>query len=280
MANLEHDPEPVVTPAAEPEPEGVVEVQGQRLVPVAAIEAERKRAREATEQRVRAELEPTVKKAEQADQLAADLAALRPQLDYLNQHPELLRAEPTPQIPSVSDEDAERYAKKHQLYTPTGLDIAAAKSIIAENRREMEHVATQAARQAIEPLQQTTDTQASRQNFLWAVTQKAADGSALVEPKALAQLWSTFPAHLTANPDVARVILKAAIGESVMSGTPSIQPPEREPTFTESPGGARPGTYRMSDLERSVAKTAGLTEKQFEARAKTYKPDSVNVLGE
>ena len=278
MPNLE-DPTPIPVSTDDSEPDGVVEVQGQRLVPVAAIEAERKRARESTEQRLRTEFEPTAKKAEQADQLAADLAALRPQLDYLNQHPELLRAEQTPQIPSVSDEDAEKYARKHQLYTATGLDVSAAKSIIAENRREMEQVATYAAQQAIEPLKQTTATQASRQNFVWAATQKAADGSALVDPKALSALWSTFPAELTANPEVARVILNAAIGETVRTRTP-IQQLERDPIFTESPGGAQHGGYRMSDLERQVARTSGLSDKQWEARAKTYKPDSVNLLGE
>src|SRR5688572_20224864 len=98
--------EKVVTPepVADPEPEGVVDVQGQKMVPLSALTGERERARTKAEERARAEMEPLKAKAQQADQLAADLAALQPHIDYLNRHPEVLAKQPQADVPSVSDE--------------------------------------------------------------------------------------------------------------------------------------------------------------------------------
>ena len=253
---------------------------------MAALEAERKRARETTEQRLRAEFQPVIEKAARADQLAADLTTLQPQLDYLRQHPEFVQGAQPParaNEPEISNDDAERYARQYELYTPTGLDIARAKRIISDNRTDMARVAKQAADEAdareVAPMRQTTDAQASRQNFLWAANQRRQDGSALVSPEALMKRWKEFPAQLTADPEVARVILDAVIGETVRSGG-GIQPPEREPLYTESPGGSRQPAFQLSEAERRTARTAGLSEKQYTETAKTYQPNAINVLGD
>ena len=277
MAEPEVLPEP--TPTPEPEPEGVIDIQGRKMVPVDALIAARKTAAENAEQKVRAEYEPLKTKAAEADRLAADLAALRPKLDYLARHPELTQEPAKPDVPSVSDEEAEKYARQYELYTPTGLDLTRAKRIIADNRAETRRIATEAAQQAVQPYAQTTATAQSRQNFVWAASQRGADGGPLVDPQHLAQMWAEFPAELSANPEVARVILDAAVGASVRQGK-RPQRAEQEPLYTEVPGGRAPGEYRASDMERKIARNVGMSDKQWTDAAKQYQPDAVNILGD
>ena len=273
------EPEVAPSPVPEPEPEGVIDVQGKKMVPVDALIAERERATKKGEEKARAELEPLKAKAAQADQLAADLQALQPHIAYLQKHPEVMQRPFEPDTPTVSDEEAEKEARDLELYTPTGLDLARAKRIIAKRRAEVSQVATQAAKEAVEPYAQSSFTAAARQNFVWAASQKAPDGAPLVETAALAKLWQSFPPELAANPEVAQVILNAAIGETVRTGK-RPQRPEHEPVFSEVPGGRHPSEYRMSPLEKSVAKVAGLSEEQFAKHAKEYQPNAVNVLGD
>lgn len=274
------DTPPITSPTVDAEPEGVVEVQGQKLVPLAALEAERKRAKETTEAKLRAEMEPFKQKAAEADRLAADLAAIQPHIDYLRQHPEILQRPSSEDRSGVTDDEAERYAREYELYTPQGLDLARAKRIIATHRADMQRVAQEAAQQAVQPVLQTTAVQAARQNFLWAASQKGPDGRPLVDPSVLANQWAKLPPELTANPDVAQWVLRAAIGEATVSGRQAPAAPSQEPTFTEAPGGASRPAYAMSDIERRVARSAGISEKDWTARAQTYQPDSVNVLGD
>jgi hypothetical protein len=276
---MSDDPQ-VETPATtEPEPEGVVEVQGQKMVPVTALTAERERARTKTEEKIRAEYEPIKQKAAERDQLAADLAALQPHIDYLNKHPEFLKAAPKDDVPDVSDDDAERYARQYELYTPNGLDTPRAKRIIADNRAEMSKVARQAAHEAVQPYAQMSSKEAAKSNYLWAAQQQTPDGQPLVDPQELARMWAEFPPELAANPDVARVILEAAVGRAVRSGK-RVSRSESEPLFTEAPGGQRAGDYRITDMERKMARTTGMDEKKWTETAKTYKPDAINILGD
>ena len=275
--------EPTTTPTSlEPEaaPEGVVDIQGAKMVPLGALEAERKRARETTEQRVRSELAPVVKQAEQAQQLQQDIAALRPQLEYLQAHPELLKELPAPPADDITDEQAEKYAKQYELFTATGLDTARAKRIIRDTRSEMMRVAKTVAEETMQPMRQQTATQASRANYVWAASQRDAQGQTLVDHEQLAKMWASFPAELTAQPDVARVVLNAAIGEAIRTRAGGPQPPEAEPIHSESVGGGPAASYRISDIERRVAKAIGIKEADYSKTAKSYQPGEVNVLGD
>lgn len=287
MANPEPNPSPTLEPEPEPEihVDGIVEIQGKKFLPQdqvgATIAAERQRVRKVTEEKVRAELQPTVDKAAQADQLAADLNALQPHLAYLQAHPELLQqGDPAeallPPEQQVSDEEAERFARQYELYTASGLDLARAKRLIRDNRADMTRVAKQVAEDVVKPMRETTAIQASRQNFVWAASQLDADGHPLVKPEELAKLWATFPVELTAQNEIAATILDAAIGR-VRRSTTSITRPDREPLHTETPGRIAP-TYQISDLERRVAQQTGIQEKQWTDRAKQYQRDTINVL--
>ena len=271
--------EPIVdAPGPEPEPEGVVELQGQKVVPLAALTAERERVRTHTEKKIRDELEPFKQRAAAADQLQADLTALQPHIDYLKKHPEVMQQDHEPKVPDVSDDEAEKEARDLELYTPTGLDLGRAKRIIAKRRAETKAAAAEAATAAVQPMLQTNAVQAARQNFVWAASQRDANGNALIDPQYLAEIWAQCPAELTANPEAARTILEAAIGRATVQG----KRPQHgsEPLFTE-PSGGRPGSgYTMSEPERKIAKNVGLSDKQWAESAKSYQPDATNVLGD
>lgn len=278
--------EPVVDPQADPEPEGVIEVEhgGQKIkvAPVGVISAERKRARESTEQKIRAEFEPLRAKAAQADQLQADLQALAPHIDYLNRNPELLAKQPQqPDVPQVPDEEAEKFARDYELYTPngTGLDLNRAKRIIAKQQTAISQAARQAAQEAVQPMVQTTAAAAAKNNFLWAASQKSADGSPLVDAQELLKTWATFPPELAAQPEVAQLILDSVVGRTVRSGR-RPQRAENEPMFSEPAGGGQGVGYQISTPERRLAQNVGLTEKQWADTAKQYRPDDVNILGD
>lgn len=266
-------------PAPDPEPEGVVEREGKKWAPVEALIAERERAARKTEEKLRAEYEPLRAKASQADQLAADMARLQPHIEYLQKHPEVMQQAAQPDVPEVSNDEAEKYARRYELYTPTGLDLTRAKQIIADNRAETRQIAKEAAQQAVAPYAQTTASAQARQNFVWAASQVGPDGAPLVDPQELAQMWADFPAELAANPQVARVILDAAVGASVRTGKRAVRS-SHEPVYTEAPGGQRGGGYQITDVERRLARTAGVKEKDWADSAKTYRPDATNILGD
>lgn len=269
------------------EPEGTVEIelptapgQKQRMAPVSVISAERKRAVEKTEQKLRAELEPYKQKAEQ---LEADLAAVRPHLDYVRQNWDTIQKQQQQQreqTTQITDEEAEAVARDLQLYGTNGLDLAAARRVITRDTGRVERLAKQIAEQTVAPALQATATQQARANFAWAASQKDTQGNPLVDATELAQYWATLPPQLAANAQVAELLLEAAVGRSVRSGK-RPQRTESESVFSEAPGGQRPdGGFRFGERERRIASNVGMTEKQFTEAASRYQPGRTNVLGD
>lgn len=269
-------PDDPVTPPADDddaEPEGVQEVSGRRMVDVSVVAAERKRARESTERKIReTEIAPLKQKADKADALQQALDAIKPQIDQLRQQ----YAPPQPQEPQISDADAEQEARDLQLYKPDStLDVATAKKIIARRRNETQQAATEAARAVAEPLQAETAKTASRQNFAAMCSLKDADGNPLVDPKVLAQEWVTLPADLTQHQQVAETVLNAAIGKMARAGKRPVRTPEREPVYSESPGGRAVNQAVLTEN----AKKLGLTKTDLESSAKTFVPGNVSEIG-
>ena len=273
----------------EPELEGTVEIRpGVKVVPVTAISAERKRVRALTEKKIReTEVDPLREKASLADRLQADLESVRPDLEYLAQHPDLRRAEPEkPAVPVVSDADAETYARRHQLYDKQGeLDKTAAKSILAEHRAETQQIAREAARQATEevtgPVLQQTRSQASADNFRRAIALRDGEGDFVFKDQRAGQIfleeWRKLPASLTANPEVVEVVVNTALGRLAREGG-GRRGLSREPVFSEASGGRPSLAYTLTDLEKKIAGEAGISSKDFEKRAKAYVPGQANSL--
>ena len=271
------------TPTPDPEPEGAIDVdlsgQKQRMVPVSALVAERERVRAAERDKVTKEYEPLRAKADQADRLAADLQTVQPFIQKLRDKPELMKEETSPELAGITDEEAERFARQYELFTPTGVDTNRAKRIIAEQRKEITKVAREAAQEAIRPLAETTSLDKSRQHFMWAAQQRDGSGSPLVDPAILAHEWAKLPAELTAQPQVAEFVLNSAIGVQQRTGKKPPAAPQYEPVFSEPSGGAR-APYQMSPMEQKMAKAQGISEKDWTTRAKDYVPGQVNVLGD
>src|SRR3990167_8539195 len=227
-AGTEADEEPIEAP--------IVETQGRKLVDVSVVASERKRAREKGERAVREkEVAPLQAKAQRADQLEAALAAAKPYIDLVRQHPEWLKpAEPSGPESAVPEAEAAQEARELELYDVTGaLDVARARRIIARRRTEASAAARQAAEQVVAPLQAGTAQAASRQNFVAMAQLSDAAGQPYVDPKTLAEMWAQFPPEPPQHPGVARVLLGGGIGRHRRT----IPRDRSRPTSSEAPGG-------------------------------------------
>lgn len=272
----------------EAEPEGAVDVQGRRMVDVSVLKSVRLSARERAEKALREkELTPLQTELqrlrEEHAQLTGALNESRPYIERLRQRPDLMRdPEPTPEEQKISDQEAETYARRFELYKAgTGeLDTVRAKAIMADHRRETQQIADQAAQKAVQPLANQTAAQQAQANFAYYASQRDADGRPRVDPNLLAQKWNQFPPHITADPRAAMVIFDAAIGEMVRTGKQPPAPPAREPNFTEPSGGRGQQPFRMNDVTRKLAQASGMTEKEMAAGAAKYQPGVPNVIGE
>lgn len=272
-----------VQPDDTAEPEGVVEVQGKRLVDVGILAAERKRVREATERQIREkELTPLQARAQRADELERAIMEVRPHIEYLRSHPEVMEPpKPTSAEDQVSDEEALAEARDLELYEAgTGApDVKRAKRIIARRRGEVTQAARAVAEQVIGPVTQGSAQQASRQNFAVMASQRDADERPLVDAREFANLWAQFPPELTQHPEVGQVLLDAAVGRAARQGK-RVSAPARGPILSESAGG-RPGAgFQQHELERKMAKAAGMSQKAYESGAKEFVPGAINVIGE
>ena len=277
----------VETQTEDPEPEGVVEVDvaaagvKQKMVPVSVLPAERRRIRE-VEVAKRQVIEQKLQQAEQENtrlkQVEADLQAVRPHIEQLQRTQQ--RAGETPEMAAISDEEAKAFALEMELYTATGPDVTRARRIIAKNQKQIREAATAAAREAVAPLAQSAAYNQSAAFLSWALNQRGPDGAALADPDILREVWANTPSHLTQDPVVARDRLEVAIGKTLLAGKKPAAPPQREPMFTESPGGYRERVYEMTPMERTIQQNHGISEKDWTETAKRYVPGRTNRLGE
>jgi hypothetical protein len=77
---------------------------------------------------------------------------------------------------------------------------------------------------------------------------------------------------------VADLLLSASIGDAVRAGKKRVAAPSKEPVFTESPGGQRGTGYTISNIEKKVADSRGISHADWEKAAKTYQPGQPNRL--
>ena len=184
----------------------------------------------------------------------------------------------TPEAAEVPDEDAERFARRYELYTAQGLDLVRAKQMIADNRADMRRVAAEAVEQAITPVRADHAKQGAREQFLRVASRAVHEGN-LDEAgvKTLVERWIQLPPELAADPDVADHVLESVIGAVALARKP-VAARQEPPVFSERSGGERPGPYTMSTLEKRVARGRGISDKDWETTAKTYQPGGPNPL--
>jgi hypothetical protein len=286
------DSPPTVQPQVEDddnaEPEGVVEINGQRMVPASAISAIRKTAKERAANAVRKnELSAVQQQLQQREaelqQLTGALNESRPYIERLRARPELMRdPDPTPEEQKVSDGEAETFARRYELYKAgTGeFDTSRAKGMIADQRREMVKYAQEAAAAAVQPLAKMTAEQRSQHNFVQMANERDEHGRPLIDAQELAKKWNEFPREITADPNAAQVIRDAVLGQMVRTGKRvTSAPPEREPVFSEASGGRGGPGFQMNDVFKKFAHASGMSEKEFKAGATKYQPGTANVIG-
>ena len=282
MADLETPdppaPEPVAAPEPEPapdpieaEPEGTVDVAGQKHVPVGALIAER-REKQALKQ-----------KAEQYDQLAGYVHQVRPYIDFLAANPGLMTrtqqdTAPTPVTTTQpTDQKAEVLARTLDLYTASGEpDVKRAQAIREMIRGEAE----EQAEAKVKPLQESTARERANYNYQRALITKSPDGRA-VDKDTLDAIWSRTDSKITATEEGAAGVVAMALGLSVMRGgsqPPPVTQPLAAPLHTEPAGGRHTGKLSLSQLDEQIAKLRNIPQKEYADRVKNYQPGRPNQL--
>ena len=260
--------EAVPAEAEKPAEVEAVEVGGERYVPAAALMAERKQRQEL---KVRAE---------KADALEAQVAEMRPYVEFLKANPDILKPReapraPEPTGPPAPDAETTSLAQVLDLYKADGsLDTAKAGLI----RQLMRDTARAEAAQAVAPYQQQTAQQAAEANFQRVLAVKDASGqSPTVE--SVRAVWGVMPAQDLANPQVASVMAALALGLDRMRGTqtPVVPPPGSAPLVSESGGGARPRVV-LSPLEERIASQRNIKAATWSELTKNHVAGRPTVL--
>lgn len=296
----EATPEDAAAPAPAPEtpeppedelPEGAVEQEnGQVMVPLAALRAEREAAKVLKE------------KASRADQAWAYAQQVKPYVDFLQANPDLMQrrqapettrpqpAAPTPEQAQASDAAAEQFARTLDLYTVQGKpDVERAKQVLSaiESRAETK------AREAITPFAQMSVQQRAAQNLKDA--KEAQLGGVRANPEILEQIWaSTDPRMLATEQGAASAVL-LALGLGQLQQQQGQMPPQDQrppagmtpapaaptPPVVSEPSGSRSvGRMPLTDLDQRVMRVRGIDAKRYAEIAKAFKPGVSNTLEE
>lgn len=252
------------------EPEAVELKPGERYVPVSAVKALREQIKE---------LKPKAKK---ADELDAYLAEKKPYVGFVeanwqaltNPQPQAAPQAQAPAQPAVNDKQAEDYARKFDLYTADGkLDLARAQAIIEDNRR----MAREEIQQAIEPMQTQTYTQQAEANYSALLQAKDHAGRPLekaVVDHVIGMITSQLPrakaAQVLADKNVTDLLLRVARDTQMQQKGPGVKAPDTPPLVTERAGGGT--AIVLSENERRIARSSGMTEAQYAEKAKKADP--------
>ena len=266
---VEAAPVPTPPPANpdEDEPEGtIVNPGGEKLVPLSALVAQRQEAA-----RVKAEAATLREQTKEIETIRAAWQAAQPAIEQARQQQR--QAPPAPVGP-LTDADAIEYAKDLDLYKADGTpDTARAQRLAARQ----EALAEKQAQRYVQPLQQASAQQQSAANLQVVSTWKDAAG-ATVDPAILKELWATMPAEMTAQPNIAAVMYRVAIGETVLRGKHKAPTPPPPPALhTESLGGA-PAARELTAFERGFIESTQMKTKEYEDITARFKPGERNSL--
>lgn len=265
-------PQQAAAPPPNPEdvePEGtIVNPGGEKLVPLSALVAQRQEAA-----RVKAEAAALREQTKEIDTIRAAWQAAQPAIEHARQQQRQAPPPPAPAGP-LSEQEAIDYAKDLDLYKTDGTpDTARAQRLAARQ----EALADRKAQQYIAPFQQQTAQSQSAGNFEAVATWKDKSG-AVVDRAILQDIWSKMPAELTAQPNVAAVMYRVALAETMLQGKHKaaiVPPPPAQ--HTESLGGA-PAAREMSQLERNFISTVDMKPKDYEEISGRFKLGERNSL--
>lgn len=258
--------QPAAAPVVpDPDEAQAIEVQGGKMVPLAALKAAREEAKAAKADAARVQ------------QLEAELAQARPYQQFVQQNPQLLqpRAEPQP-APTQADPELVRIARLMDYIKQDGSpDLSRAK----EYQGLLNEKAAAIAQQMVQPVAAMGYQQQSNANWAQVVTAKTPTGQPL-DPHVLGEFWRHLPVDKTADPRVAALVRDLAITEQMRrSPLPAAPaPPAAPPIHTESIGRMPQPAARLTDTERNVAAQRGITEDKYRTLTKDFTPGRMNPL--
>ncbi len=272
------DPAVPVTDAEESEPEGTITTQkGEKLVPIGAVIAERGRRKDAERSAkdkddLIGQLKP---KADRYDQVEPQIRAAMPIIEKIRNRPDLIKLADQPREEPggpLTKAEAIEYAKNFDLFLPDGTpDIDRAQRIETFNQQRTQ----KAVREQMAPLVGHTATQQSNAFKQQYAALALADGTK-VDQRYLDQVWANVPPEMAANPDVARILYLASAGlERVSSKTGARPGPVVQ---TEGVGGRQTQAPAITDLDTSIMKSAGISQKTYKETSARFKPGQSNSL--
>lgn len=264
---------PPVEASADPDEAEAVELPAGKHVPLSALKAAREELK-------------TAKAALQAAQPDVQFAQQnRGVLDFIQQHPEILRPQPAPavsQAAPVTDPRILEFARSLDYFKSDGTpDLDRAAKFFGL----MKSMATDEARSMVEPIAGTMLHEKSEQNWRAAVSEKLPNGQA-IDVKLLTSAWQDvlkYPnaGHILADPRAVKVIVNTVKMQQLEAGGQlPAQPaaPNQPPVRTESQG-AQPRGSRivMSETEKAIVGNR-MDEKKYNDYTKDFRPGRPNVL--
>lgn len=289
IAPLPEAPQPEsAAPAAAPPPEeeadlpDAVDVEGQPMVPLAAIKS------------MREELKAAKAKAAEAEKVQEEVNRIRPYVDFVAQNQQLFRqGQQPPEAPkppvegaaAVSDDEALAYAKDLELWnTKTGTyDLDRAKRRIAEDRKKYRAEAEAIVNERLQPLKQQGAEQRAAVNLQQLAQTKDAYGRpvneqylAQVLEQPFRQLGRDRVIDILSEPAAAQLFLQQAA--VLQTQREPVTQPQRvgDALHVERAGGAT--RYVMTDSERRLARENRISEKDWIDSAKKIKDGGYNAL--
>lgn len=261
-------PAPVAEAAPDPEtPADAVELNGEKLVPLSALLAERREAKALAE------------KAAKVDALEQWQRENEPALRFLQNNRDLLiqrqAPAPAPAAPAV-DPDAHEAALLMDFYKPDGTpDIdKGARWLALQDRRS-----GRLADERVQPLVQRTQVEQGNMNFHMARNIKDASGASPSE-ESLRAVWSAMPPELVANQQVAGMLATLALGMDQMKNPrrPVVAPQPTAPPFSEPSGGNPRTRPALSAFEERIAADRGVSATKWQENTRGYQPGRAATL--
>lgn len=262
-------PPPVATEDADPD--GTVEGSGGvKFVPIGALAAARQAARDA-----KAEAAALKGKADRVDQVVSDWQAAQPIIEKARQ---MVNSQPPPPKPAgpLTPEDAIEYAKDLDLYKADGTPDTDRAQRLATRQQAISAKQTE---QHMAPLLQHTAQGQSRANLEQAAVFKHQQSGIQADRTILEQVWSSVPAEMSAQPQIAAVLWNQAISQTVLQGKwkPGGAPPPPV-VDTASLGGGGGAPSALTSIDHQFRTAADMSEKDFTATREKYQPNRVNSL--
>lgn len=264
-------PEPTPAPqetAPEDDAPDAIEVAGQRVVPLSALQSARAEAKALKEQ------------AQRASELEARLRELEPYAQFVQNNRDLLIQRTAPEPPPAQsapqvDPDALEMARLMDFYKPDGsLDVDRGAKALSVLEKRSERIADE----RVKPIIRQTHQDQAQQNFQRALQIKDANGET-PSLESLQAVWSTMPPELVADPRVAGVLAATALGLDRMRTPRKPSVPVPPPALVSEPSGGNPRTRpTLTPMEERLAADRGVAPSKWAELTRNYQPGRPAVL--